>query len=125
MDARVLLLLSCSLFVCSHPARHIFFSPLHRERSGVLRRWHDLLLEHQELLARVMTAECGKPLAEARGEVLYATAFFEWFAEEAKRGYGTVVPPNAPGRRLARTPRRPRSWPTAPPGSRSAPGPTW
>ena len=71
-----------------------------KERGGVLRRWHELMLEHQELIARVMTAECGKPLAEARGEVLYATAFLEWFSEEAKRGYGSVIPPNVPGRRL-------------------------
>ncbi|HJW25955.1 MAG TPA: NAD-dependent succinate-semialdehyde dehydrogenase [Rhodocyclaceae bacterium] len=62
------------------------------ERSRILRRWFDLLMAHQEDLARLMTAEQGKPLAEARGEIAYAAAYVEWFAEEAKRAYGEVVP---------------------------------
>jgi succinate-semialdehyde dehydrogenase/glutarate-semialdehyde dehydrogenase len=62
------------------------------ERSRIMRRWFDLMLTHQEDLARLMTAEQGKPLAEARGEIAYAAAFIEWFAEEAKRAYGEVIP---------------------------------
>ena len=63
-----------------------------KQRSAILRRWHDLILAHAEDLARLMTAEQGKPLAEARGEVAYAAAYVEWFAEEAKRAYGDVIP---------------------------------
>jgi len=58
------------------------------------------MIEHQEDLALLMTAENGKPLAEAKGEVLYAASFVEWFAEETKRIYGDVMPPNAPGKRI-------------------------
>ncbi len=71
-----------------------------KERSGVLRRWYELMLEHSEDLARLMTAEQGKPLAESRGEVAYGASFVEWFAEEAKRVYGDVIPPHAAGKRL-------------------------
>ena len=71
-----------------------------RERGQILRRWYELMLVHQEDLARLMTAEQGKPLDEARGEVAYAAAFFEWFAEEGRRAYGEVIPPHADGRRL-------------------------
>jgi len=62
------------------------------ERSRVLRRWFELMLAHQEDLAKLMTAEQGKPLAEAHGEIAYAAAYVEWFAEEAKRAYGQVIP---------------------------------
>lgn len=62
------------------------------ERSRILRRWRDLLMEHQEDLARIMTAEQGKPLAESRGEIAYGASYMEWFAEEAKRLYGDVIP---------------------------------
>jgi len=62
------------------------------ERSALLARWHALILEHQDDLARIMTAEQGKPLAEARGEIGYAASFIQWFAEEAKRVYGETVP---------------------------------
>jgi succinate-semialdehyde dehydrogenase/glutarate-semialdehyde dehydrogenase len=71
-----------------------------KERAGLLRRWHDLILAHQDDLARLMTLECGKPLAESRGEVAYGAAFVEWFAEEGKRVYGEVIPPTLPGRRI-------------------------
>ncbi|GAB2475780.1 NADP-dependent succinate-semialdehyde dehydrogenase [Comamonas humi] len=71
-----------------------------RERSGVLRRWHGLMLAHAEDLARIMTAEQGKPLAEARGEVLYAASFLEWFAEEAKRVSGDVLTSTDNGKRM-------------------------
>ncbi len=62
------------------------------ERSALLARWHALILEHQDDLARIMTAEQGKPLAEARGEIGYAASFIQWFAEEAKRVYGETIP---------------------------------
>ncbi len=65
---------------------------LAKERSDVLRRWHDLMLAEKESLARLMTREQGKPLAEAQGEVAYAASFLGWFAEEARRTYGDVVP---------------------------------
>ncbi len=62
------------------------------ERSRILRRWFDLLMSNQDDLGRLMTAEQGKPLAEARGEIAYAAAYVEWFAEEARRAYGEVIP---------------------------------
>jgi succinate-semialdehyde dehydrogenase/glutarate-semialdehyde dehydrogenase len=71
-----------------------------RDRAAVLRRWHDLILEAQDDLALLLTLECGKPLAEARGEVAYGASFLEWFAEEAKRVYGEIIPATTPGRRL-------------------------
>ncbi len=70
------------------------------ERGVILRRWAELLLEHQDDLALLMTSEQGKPLAEARGEVAYAASFFEWFAEEGKRAYGDVIPSPQADRRL-------------------------
>ena len=70
------------------------------ERSRVLRRWRDLLIEHREDLARLMTAEQGKPLAESRGEIDYGASYLEWFAEEAKRVYGDVIPPPANDKRI-------------------------
>ena len=63
-----------------------------KERSAVLNRWFDLIMANQEDLARIMTAEQGKPLAEARGEIAYAASFIEWFAEEGKRVYGETIP---------------------------------
>jgi len=71
-----------------------------KERAAVLRRWFDLQLQHQEALAQLMTAEQGKPLAEARGEVIYGASFVEWFAEEAKRVYGDTIPAPANDRRI-------------------------
>ncbi|WP_026840135.1 NADP-dependent succinate-semialdehyde dehydrogenase [Citrifermentans bremense] len=71
-----------------------------QERSTILRRWSELLLEHQEDLAVLMTAEQGKPLAESRGETVYAASFLEWFAEEAKRIYGDVIPPHQSDKRI-------------------------
>ena len=63
-----------------------------KERAAILRGWHDRILAAQEDLALLMTAEQGKPLAESRGEVAYGAAFVEWFAEEAKRVYGDIIP---------------------------------
>jgi succinate-semialdehyde dehydrogenase / glutarate-semialdehyde dehydrogenase len=71
-----------------------------KERAGVMRKWFDLLMANQEDLAQLMTAEQGKPLAETRGEIAYGASFLEWFAEEAKRVYGDVIPTNQSGRRL-------------------------
>ena len=71
-----------------------------KERAQILRRWFDLLMEHQDDLGRLMTAEQGKPLAEAKGEVAYGAAYIEWFAEEAKRLYGDVIPGPAADRRI-------------------------
>jgi succinate-semialdehyde dehydrogenase/glutarate-semialdehyde dehydrogenase len=71
-----------------------------KERADVLKRLHALMLQHQEDLAVIMTAEQGKPLAEARGEIGYAAAFIEWFAEEARRIYGDVIPGHARDRRI-------------------------
>lgn len=70
------------------------------ERGTILRRWAKLTLEHQEDLARIMTYEQGKPLAEARGEVAYAASFLTWFAEEARRSYGDVIPGHGTDKRL-------------------------
>jgi succinate-semialdehyde dehydrogenase/glutarate-semialdehyde dehydrogenase len=71
-----------------------------KERAVLLRRWHDLILQNAADLARLMTAEQGKPLAESRGEIAYAASFVEWFAEEAKRVYGDVVPGHQPDKRI-------------------------
>lgn len=71
-----------------------------KERSIILRRWFDLLMAHQDDLARLMTAENGKPLAESRGEVAYGASFVEWFAEEAKRINGETLPQFDNNRRL-------------------------
>ncbi|MEZ5462019.1 NAD-dependent succinate-semialdehyde dehydrogenase [Dokdonella sp.] len=71
-----------------------------KERGQVLRRMYELMLTHQEDLARILTAEQGKPLAEARGEIVYAASFLEWFGEEAKRMYGDVIPGHAPDKRI-------------------------
>jgi succinate-semialdehyde dehydrogenase / glutarate-semialdehyde dehydrogenase len=71
-----------------------------KERGVLLRRWHDLMLEHQEDLAALMTAEQGKPLVEARGEIGFAASFLEWFAEEGRRTYGEMIPSPMGDRRL-------------------------
>jgi succinate-semialdehyde dehydrogenase/glutarate-semialdehyde dehydrogenase len=73
---------------------------LARERSAILRRWFDLMMENQEDLATIMTLEEGKPLAESRAEIAYAASFVEWFAEEANRVYGDTIPEPAHGRRI-------------------------
>ena len=71
-----------------------------KERSIILRKWYDLLMAHQDDLGRIMTAEQGKPLPEAKGEVAYGASFVEWFAEEAKRVNGETLPPFDNNRRL-------------------------
>ena len=69
----------------------------------MLRRWYDLLHEHMDDLALILTSEQGKPLVEAKGEIAYAASFLEWFGEEAKRAYGDVIPPPADGMRIVVT----------------------
>ncbi|WP_199053740.1 NAD-dependent succinate-semialdehyde dehydrogenase [Aquitalea sp. ASV15] len=71
-----------------------------KQRAQYLRRWFDLVLQHEDALARILTAEMGKPLAEARGEIAYGASYIEWFAEEAKRMHGEVIPAPGPDRRL-------------------------
>jgi len=71
-----------------------------KERAAVLRRWYELMLENQEDLARLMTAEQGKPLTESRGEIVYGASFVEWFAEEGKRVYGDTIPPHQADKRI-------------------------
>jgi succinate-semialdehyde dehydrogenase/glutarate-semialdehyde dehydrogenase len=71
-----------------------------KDRATLLRRWHDLMMQHADDLAALMTAEQGKPLAEARGEIAYAASFIEWFAEEGKRLYGDVIPGHQPDKRI-------------------------
>src|SRR5690242_5002931 len=71
-----------------------------KERAGLMRKWFELIMANQEDLARLMTAEQGKPLAETRGEVAYGASFIEWFAEEGKRLYGDVIPTFAQGKRV-------------------------
>ena len=67
----------------------------------MLRKWYDLILQDEDTLARLMTQEMGKPITESRGEVKYAAAFVEWYAEEAKRAYGDIVPSHAAQQALA------------------------
>ena len=70
------------------------------ERAVLLRRWFELIMVHREDLATIMTAEQGKPLAEARGEIAYAASFIEWFGEEAKRVYGELIPGHQRDKRI-------------------------
>jgi len=70
------------------------------QRSVILRRWYDLLIEHADDLALILTSEQGKPLSEAKGEILYGASFIEWFAEEAKRAYGDVIPGHNADKRI-------------------------
>jgi succinate-semialdehyde dehydrogenase/glutarate-semialdehyde dehydrogenase len=71
-----------------------------KQRAQLIKRWNDLIVQHQEDLGRLVSREQGKPLAEGRGEVLYAASYVEWFAEEATRAYGDVIPAPVAGRRM-------------------------
>ncbi len=71
-----------------------------KQRAVILRRWFDLMMSNQQDLATLMTAEQGKPLAEARGEIAYAAAYIEWFAEEARRVYGEIIPGHQADKRI-------------------------
>ena len=74
-----------------------------KERSAILRKWYELMMENQEDLATLMTAEQGKPFKESMGEIVYAASFIEWFAEEGKRVYGDTIPQHAEGKRIVVT----------------------
>ena len=71
-----------------------------KDRAALLRRWFDLITQHEQDLALLMTAEQGKPLAESKGEIAYAASFIEWFAEEGKRLYGDLIPGHQPDKRI-------------------------
>jgi succinate-semialdehyde dehydrogenase/glutarate-semialdehyde dehydrogenase len=71
-----------------------------RERAKMLRKWYDLMVENADDIAKLITWENGKPVAEAKGEAVYAANFFEWFSEEAPRTYGDTIPATVPGNRV-------------------------
>ncbi len=84
----------------AHAAFPAWAAKTAKERAVVLRRWNDLILANAADLAQLMTAEQGKPLAESKGEIAYAASFVEWFAEEAKRVYGDVIPGHQADKRI-------------------------
>jgi len=84
----------------AHAAFPAWAAKTAKERGAVLRRWYELIVAHADDIGTMMTAEQGKPLAEARGEVTYAASFVEWFAEEAKRMYGDVIPGHQADKRI-------------------------
>jgi succinate-semialdehyde dehydrogenase/glutarate-semialdehyde dehydrogenase len=84
----------------AHEAQKDWAKKTGKERAAILRRWHDLTIENADDLAVILTTEMGKPLAEAKGEILYGASFIEWFAEEAKRVYGDVIPGHQPDKRI-------------------------
>ena len=71
-----------------------------KDRAAILRKWYDLMIENADDLGAILTAEMGKPLAEAKGEILYGASFVEWFSEEAKRVYGETIPGHQPDKRI-------------------------
>ncbi|RFZ83634.1 aldehyde dehydrogenase family protein, partial [Shinella sp. WSJ-2] len=71
-----------------------------KERSGILRKWFELMIDNKDDLGRILTMEQGKPLAEATGEIVYGASFVEWFAEEARRLYGDIVPGHQKDKRI-------------------------
>ncbi len=89
-----------SAIECAHSAFQSWRGSLARERSTILRRWYDLIIDAEQDLALILTCEQGKPLAEARGEIAYAASFIEWFAEEAKRIEGEIIPSHRADARL-------------------------
>ena len=84
----------------AHRALPAWKGMLAKERARIMRRWADLMMEHQEDLAVLLTTEQGKPVAESRVEVAYAASFLEWFGEEAKRVYGDTIPTYLQDRRI-------------------------
>lgn len=84
----------------ANAALHSWRAKTAKERSAILRCWFELMMANQEDLAVIMTAEQGKPLAESKGEIAYAAAFIEWFAEEAKRIYGDTIPGHTADKRI-------------------------
>ncbi|GIX12381.1 MAG: NAD-dependent succinate-semialdehyde dehydrogenase [Paracoccaceae bacterium] len=84
----------------AHEAQKAWAAKLAAERSEILMRWYQLMVENADDLGTILCAEMGKPYPEARGEVLYGASFIQWFAEEGKRIYGDTIPPHKPGARL-------------------------
>nr|XP_055066748.1 succinate-semialdehyde dehydrogenase, mitochondrial isoform X1 [Misgurnus anguillicaudatus] len=84
----------------AYKAFHTWKDHTAKERSILLRKWFDLITQHKEDLAKLITAECGKPMKESLGEIAYSAAFLEWFSEEARRVYGDVVPSSAKDRKI-------------------------
>ncbi|TLP43943.1 NAD-dependent succinate-semialdehyde dehydrogenase [Cohaesibacter sp. CAU 1516] len=84
----------------AYEAQKAWRSKTAKERCAILLRWNDLLLEHQDDLAKILTAEMGKPLAEAKGEIAYGASFIQWFAEEGRRVYGDVIPGHQEDKRI-------------------------
>ena len=84
----------------AHKAQKNWAAKTGKERSITLRKWYDLMIENKDDLAKILTAEMGKPLAEAIGEITYGASFVEWFAEEAKRVYGDTIPGHQEDKRI-------------------------
>ena len=84
----------------AHNAQKDWAAKTGKERGAVMRKLYDLMIEHSDDLATILTAEMGKPLAEAKGEILYGASYVEWFAEEAKRIYGDIIPGHQPDKRI-------------------------
>jgi len=84
----------------AHIAQKSWAMKTGKERSAVLRRWHDLMVANVDDLGAILCAEMGKPLLEAKGEILYGASYIEWFAEEAKRTYGDIIPGHQPDKRI-------------------------
>ncbi|HEY4994684.1 MAG TPA: aldehyde dehydrogenase family protein, partial [Aestuariivirga sp.] len=76
----------------AYKAQKLWAKKTAKDRAIILRKWFNLMMENQEDLAQILTAEQGKPLTEARGEIAYGASFIEWFAEEARRVYGETIP---------------------------------
>jgi len=89
-----------SAIEAAHRALPQWSAKLAKERSAILRRWYDLIVAHADELALLLTKEQGKPLAEAKGEIIYGAGFVEFFAEEAKRIYGETIPSPKPDARI-------------------------
>lgn len=81
-------------------ARKVWAQTTAKHRADILRRWYDLIVAHRDDLAMILTREQGKPLAEAKNEITYGASFIEWFAEEARRVYGDIVPGHHPDKRI-------------------------
>ena len=84
----------------AHKAQKSWAAKTGKERSIILRKWYDLMMSNKDDLAKILTAEMGKPLAEAIGEITYGASFVEWFAEEAKRVYGDTIPGHQQDKRI-------------------------
>ena len=84
----------------AHVAQKAWAARTGKDRANVMRAWFNLMMENQDDLGMILTAEMGKPLAEAKGEIAYGASFIEWFAEEAKRVYGETIPGHQPDKRI-------------------------